>query len=500
MQNKTLDSLYETIERKYYIFEGQCSKIIEYHGIFDKQISKNIAAASIQTRPSSSNGVWCCALLPVILVLFNTLYHVPIAYSLTAYISLGLLFNSALFMLFLSISCRVIKENIYGGSLACGILSSLLVYTLLDQNLFISMAITLPPIMALYYLIRFVLKNFPSTFTLGEALIVIQGFILFVSLSIGKLVLTDKVNPDIDIVDTTIYIGLTTVAAGITIMAKLPKESHTSSKLLQVTASVCLLAALVLHIVLGPTILMRLFSYIFDDFNKIKLLLFWLMMVFLAIYLVTVSPTSTKADTVARKSFHIVASLVFIPGILCDVQFMKLASGVALGLLITLEALRKSGIEPYSSALQSAFQVYADEKDAGSFAMTPIYLFVGLACPLVLVPQYGGHQLVLLSGVLSIGVGDTAASWYGSRYGVTKILGTNKTKEGAYANILAQIATVVVLRYLGYLMTASTIATMIRVAFVATISGLVEATTDQVDNLILPLVSIIAFQLTWFLE
>lgn len=59
-------------------------------------------------------------------------------------------------------------------------------------------------------------------------------------------------------------------------------------------------------------------------------------------------------------------------------------------------------------------------QDVGSFAMTPMYLYVGLACPLILVPIHDGYELELLSGVLSIGVGDTAASWFGSKYGFNK--------------------------------------------------------------------------------
>lgn len=40
---------------------------------------------------------------------------------------------------------------------------------------------------------------------------------------------------------------------------------------------------------------------------------------------------------------------------------------------------------------------------------------------------------------------------------------------------------------------------LLRTTIAATITGLVEAKTNQVDNLVLPLVTIIAFQCTWFL-
>ena len=52
--------------------------------------------------------------------------------------------------------------------------------------------------------------------------------------------------------------------------------------------------------------------------------------------------------------------------------------------------------------------------------MTPIYLYIGLAFPLIVVPSKLDSELELLSGVLSIGVGDTAASWFGSKYGKYK--------------------------------------------------------------------------------
>lgn len=57
--------------------------------------------------------------------------------------------------------------------------------------------------------------------------------------------------------------------------------------------------------------------------------------------------------------------------------------------------------------------------------MTAIYLYVGLACPLVIVPRQAiNPELEWLSGVLAIGIGDTAASWFGEKYGTVKWPGT----------------------------------------------------------------------------
>lgn len=58
--------------------------------------------------------------------------------------------------------------------------------------------------------------------------------------------------------------------------------------------------------------------------------------------------------------------------------------------------------------------------------MTAIYLYVGLACPLVIVPREARNpELEWLSGVLAIGIGDTAASWFGEKYGIIKWPGSS---------------------------------------------------------------------------
>lgn len=46
---------------------------------------------------------------------------------------------------------------------------------------------------------------------------------------------------------------------------------------------------------------------------------------------------AVKATTVMRKTFHVLASLVFLSGLLTDVPFMTLAAGVGLAVMLFVE-------------------------------------------------------------------------------------------------------------------------------------------------------------------
>lgn len=65
---------------------------------------------------------------------------------------------------------------------------------------------------------------------------------------------------------------------------------------------------------------------------------------------------------------------------------------------------------------------FSDEKDI-LIALTPIYLLGGMAAPLWLtpldqIPIPPSKLLPYLAGVFTLGIGDTAASYYGSKFGV----------------------------------------------------------------------------------
>lgn len=98
------------------------------------------------------------------------------------------------------------------------------------------------------------------------------------------------------------------------------------------------------------------------------------------------------------------------------------------------------------NVLDKTVKSFVDSQDAGMVALTPLYLGLGHAAPLFLSPVAvdGGKEAVLplLSGVLSVGIGDSFAGLIGSLYGRHLFPGTNKSVEGMVANALSQFVTI----------------------------------------------------------
>lgn len=110
--------------------------------------------------------------------------------------------------------------------------------------------------------------------------------------------------------------------------------------------------------------------------------------------------------------------------------FLFVASGIALAVLIILETARIIKLWPLAEVLEQVVKSFIDEKDSGLIAMTPLYLLIGCSIPLWLHPcpcdvtdATVFELLPLMSGVLSVGIGDTAASVIGSSIGRIKYPG-----------------------------------------------------------------------------
>ena len=183
-----------------------------------------------------------------------------------------------------------------------------------------------------------------------------------------------------------------------------------------------------------------------------------------------------------RKAFHLLVVSIVVPALLLVPDFLRLALAIACAALVLIELLRNAKIPPFGSATDGFLQQFRDDRDPGAVFVTHIYLLLACACPIWL---SNAGSFAAYAGVLSIGVGDATASVCGLRYGRTRWPGgtTSKTLEGSCASLVAQVAVVCVLSGLGVGQPSCGVLDTLP----ALAAGVVmEATTLQVDNLVVP--------------
>ncbi|XP_052281772.1 uncharacterized protein LOC127879143 isoform X2 [Dreissena polymorpha] len=125
-------------------------------------------------------------------------------------------------------------------------------------------------------------------------------------------------------------------------------------------------------------------------------------------------------STVTRKYFHLMLLLVFIPGLMYTPRLLYVASALATGVIFIMEFIRYMLLPPMGELLHSYLSVFVDTQDKGQIILTPLYLILGCSLPLWCLPNTGNAHVSLFSGLLSIGVGDSAASIVGRKFGVHK--------------------------------------------------------------------------------
>ena len=209
-----------------------------------------------------------------------------------------------------------------------------------------------------------------------------------------------------------------------------------------------------------------------------------------------------RGRPIARKYFHALALVMFVPTVLLHVRFLALAFAVAFSVFMVIEACRVAQIQPITSYLTPLMSTYVDDKDTGTAILTHIHLLLGCAIPVwyIFVCHHGGifsasSLLCAIDGVTVTGLGDACASIMGVIYGRLRWSSVSrKTVEGSLAMVISIVVFQTLMLYLyGFhnLSTASWSKLILSDALVV----LLEATTDQVDNLILPLYHIVALQL-----
>ncbi|GIY83535.1 dolichol kinase [Caerostris extrusa] len=232
------------------------------------------------------------------------------------------------------------------------------------------------------------------------------------------------------------------------------------------------------QVILNKNIFVWICLYCLRDRKRVFLLLWWLMSTFAAvIFVVWVNrKPNYKASTLARKYFHLIVCVVYIPGILYDLDFLRLASGIALTAFIVLEMFRILKIPLIGPAIEDAFRVFLDEKDTGVLILTNIYLLLGCSSSVWLAG--------VKNGIISVGLGDTAASVGGTFFGKHHWKSSKKTYEGTICAVIVQLVASLYFLSIGHVWSTFNIVVVILAVL---FTSLLEALTSQVDNLILPL-------------
>ncbi|XP_011004786.1 PREDICTED: dolichol kinase isoform X1 [Populus euphratica] len=227
-----------------------------------------------------------------------------------------------------------------------------------------------------------------------------------------------------------------------------------------------------------------------EPVKRLSLCLYWVFVIYLSVLrFYNISKNSKIERILLRKYYHLMAVLMFLPAVILQPKFLDLAFGAALAVFLTLEIIRVWRIWPLGQLVHEFMNAFTDHRDSDLLIVSHFSLLLGCALPIWMSSGYNDRPLAPFAGILSLGIGDTMASMVGHKYGVLRWSKTGKkTIEGTAAGITSVLAACsVLLPHLastGYFLTEHWISLLLAV----TVSGLLEASTAQLDNAFIPLV------------
>ncbi|XP_046623421.1 dolichol kinase isoform X1 [Neodiprion virginianus] len=459
---------------------------------FNVKLFQSLTDNNIQPRKNSGLGLWLAPLVGLSAAI--TILREDSSYSeiclLTGITGIGLVMSCLCLILRLSTETAAVKDFQVLYFLPA-MFTSVLFLLFGEKGLLVSVTWGLGVGTFGTWGILQLMSYFPGCFTIGEASAVMQAATVFLLSTAANIPLRYHLPPihNQDIATVILQVAVLFVAT-VAILCNAFPLLRSPGPFYAISFGILLLGAVpLLHLLLDQSPLLWLLGFIFEKIDRVFMVLYWLLCLALGIGVISYQILcNSKATTSARKSFHVLAVMVYIPGLISEPTLLYVASGLVMALFLMLELMRLCNVPPLCEVLQQGFSVFGDEKDT-LISLTPLYLLAGLSFPLWL-PASNLTLLSLLSGVLTIGIGDTAASVVGSKYGKHKWSGSLKSVEGTIACICSQLFVLYSLASFGFfddfwLLLRATLA-VIAVSFV-------EAWTDQVDNLVLPILTYLVF-------
>lgn len=235
-----------------------------------------------------------------------------------------------------------------------------------------------------------------------------------------------------------------------------------------------------------------LIDYIFSTHQRLSLFSLWLSTLAACVSLAT-SWTRMVGQTncLVRKVFHLALCVVFISGYNQDIHFTSFAAGGMLTVTFLLEIIRVWNLYPIGGHLEKVCSALRGKWDNRYLTLSHMYLLVGIMLPLWILPRNieSQNKLSISSGLISVGVGDTAAAVVGTFYGKLRIGKSGKTAEGFLGNIISMQAFKLV--WIGY----SDLTGELSFFMVASFTAFAEIISRNCDNLMLPLVMLLFLEI-----
>lgn len=459
--------------------------IVQYKH-FEEKILQNVKCNDIRYRQNASSGLWLGTLVGLSAA-------ITILREQNSYSEICLLVGTTGFGLVLCTFClyarlsmqRVTAKDFHVIYFLPAIVTSMIFLLAANRGLLTSVLWGLTVGSLGTWGVPQLMSAFPYCFTMGEATAVMHSCILFFSSVVANLPLRYHLPPihDNDISTVLLQVGILYVISVCLLCGCFPILHSTKYFYSMVLGLLCFITIPLLYCILDQNPIMWIITFVFSNRKRSAIVVYWALCLLLSIFSITRQILSkSQATSSCRKSFHVLAIFVYIPGMIYDPSLLYLASGVMFALFIIAEIIRLLKIPPLGDILQQGFTVFADKKDS-LLSLTAIYLLSGLSFSLWM-PTSNLTPLVLFSGVITVGIGDTAASFVGSRWGTHKWLGTEKTIEGTVACIVCQVCVILGLTLCGFVDSYW----LLLKSILAVVSGsLIEARTNQVDNLALPL-------------
>jgi hypothetical protein len=347
------------------------------------------------------------------------------------------------------------------------------------------------PLLALpcYHLL---LEHLTGTLTLGEAAIVCQGGLVLSALAIETLAkapaLPFFIDDSFPLRSFLILVPFWILGLAVSTWGIVSSKHHLTTALSCTILTLSVLA-------LSDLAAWVLFTFLplHHLVRRPLIIAYWTLLTASTLPLMNHASKWNKGNSrlaLLRKGYHLLLLAIFLPIFLIDQDMLCVSASIAFAAMIFLETLRCSGLLPSNirSSLQAFMESFTDDRDSGPICTTHISLLLGASIPLwiSLTTQPGlPDRSLALSGLVCLGVGDTAASVFGILWPGKKVrlfADSNKTLQGAVAGLMSMLLFWSCTGILSPFHPSS-----LPIILATCGSALLEASTHQIDNLVLPL-------------